>query len=46
MPESGTYGSTGMDAPTRTGTDVPEWRCCCNHLNSRSVRHEDYDSWY
>jgi hypothetical protein len=33
MPESGTYGSNGMDAPTRNGIDVPKWMCQSNHLN-------------
>ena len=36
--------SNGMDAPTYSGIDVPEWRCH-QPLESRSVHHGDYDDW-
>jgi len=37
--------SNGMDAPTRNGIEVPEWKCH-QPLTERGVHHEDYDCWH
>jgi len=39
-------GSNGMDAPTRSGINVPKWKFRSNHLTEGSAHHEDYDSWH
>src|SRR5262249_43378529 len=38
--------SNGMDAPTRNGIVVPEWKCHQTTRNGRGVQYEHYDNWH